>query len=417
MKTSIPTIPAILAILAILAIPASAQTIAITGGTVYTMTDGPISNGTVVITDGVISAVGANVTVPADATRIDATGKWVTPGLINPATSMGLTEIGAVQETREESNSTSAITPSFNVLEGINPASQLIPVTRSEGVTTVQSRPSGGLMPGQSVVIDPAGRTIEEMVVESPAALLINISSTGAAGGSRAAVLAILRNLFDDALEYDRRRADYDRGNMRELAAPAADLRALLPALRGELTVQIGANRRSDIANALRLAAEYDLKIVITGGTEAWQVADQLRAANVPVILNPTTNGPRYSGLSPRLDNAAILARAGVTVAVSTFDSHNARNVRQMAGNAVAHGLSRANALRAVTINAARALGIDDRYGTLENGRVGNVVVWSGDPLELSTVAEHVMIRGVEIDLNNRQRELARRYRTLPPEY
>ena len=216
---------------------AHAQTVAITGGTVFTASGTTIQNGTVLIRDGRITAVGTNVNVPAGVRTIDARGKWVTPGLIDASTRTGLVEIGAVQNTVESSNSTGPFTASFNVLEGINPASQLIPVTRIEGVTTVNAAPTGGLIPGQSVVVDLDGDRIEDMVVMSPAALMINISSTGAVGGSRAGVAAMLRTLFDDAREYDARRSDYDRGQMRALAADAADLDALLPALRGEIPV------------------------------------------------------------------------------------------------------------------------------------------------------------------------------------
>ena len=393
---------------------AHAQTVAITGGTVFTASGTTIQNGTVLIRDGRITAVGTNVNVPAGVRTIDARGKWVTPGLIDASTRTGLVEIGAVQNTVESSNSTGPFTASFNVLEGINPASQLIPVTRIEGVTTVNAAPTGGLIPGQSVVVDLDGDRIEDMVVMSPAALMINISSTGAVGGSRAGVAAMLRTLFDDAREYDARRSDYDRGQMRALAADAADLDALLPALRGEIPVMFSASRRSDIETALRLAAEYNLRAVITGGIEAWQVAETLAARDVPAVIDPTSNIPRYGGLSARLDNAALLESGGVTVVISTFGGHQVRNIRQLAGNAVGHGMSHEGALRAITINPARMLGLNG-YGAIEIGSVANIVVWSGDPLELSTAAEYVFIRGTEIPMTSRQRQLLNRYRSLPP--
>jgi imidazolonepropionase-like amidohydrolase len=204
---------------------------------------------------------------------------------------------------------------------------------------------------------------------------------------------------------------------MQQLSAPVADLDALLPVLKGTLPIVITANRRSDMENALRLAREYNLKLVIDGAVEGWQIAGELAAAKVPVIVNPLTDIPSYDGLSPRLDNPALLTKAGVQVIISSFDSHNSRDIKQLAGNAVAYGMDWNAALAAVTLTPATALGIGDRYGSLEVGKVADVVVWSGDPFEFSSAAEKVFIRGREIPLTSRQRELMLRYRTLPPKY
>ncbi|HEX9703861.1 MAG TPA: amidohydrolase family protein [Gemmatimonadales bacterium] len=394
-----------------------AQTIAITGGKVYPVSGPPIENATVLIRDGRIVAVGASAAIPADATRIDARGKWVTPGFIDSGTQIGLTEIGAVQETNEGTYRGTGIAPAFNVAAGINPASQLVPVARVEGVTTVLTAPQGGLISGQAVVIDLAGESVPEMLVQSPAAMVANIAAKDAAGGSRAGVVARLRRLFDDALEYDRRRADYRRNQIQDLSAPAADLEALLPVLRGRLPLVVQADRKSDIENALRLAQDYRVRLIIAGGAEAWTVADRLGAARVPVVLIPLTNIPSYSQLGARYENAAQLARAGVRVAIMSGDSHNSRNIKQESGNAVSYGLPWEQALRAVTLTPAELWGIADRYGTLEAGKVANVVVWSGDPFEFTTAVERVFIRGKEIVLKSRQTELFERYRTLPPKY
>jgi imidazolonepropionase-like amidohydrolase len=396
-----------------------AQTIAITGGTVYPVNGPKMENATVLIRDGRIAAVGTNVQVPAGAQQINARGKWVTPGLIDAATQIGLTEIGAVEGTNEGRFRGDEVAAAFNVLEGVNPASQLIPVTRIEGVTTVLSGPSGGLISGQAVALDLWGDRIEDMVIKSPAALVgqINEYAKGTGGGSRAGIMARLRRLFGDAREYDRRRADYQRDQMQELSAPVADLEALLPVLKGELPIVITANRRSDMENALRLAREYKLKLVIDGAVEGWQIAPELAAARVPVIVNPLTDIPSYDGLSPRLDNAALLSKAGVRVLISSFDSHNSRNIKQLAGNAVAYGMDWDAALAAVTLAPAMALGIGDGYGSLEAGKVADVVVWSGDPFEFSSGAEKVLIRGQDVPLTSRQRQLMERYKTLPPRY
>jgi imidazolonepropionase-like amidohydrolase len=396
-----------------------AQTIAITGGTVYPVSGPKIENATVLIQGNRIAAVGANVAVPAGATRIDAAGKWVTPGLIESGGNLGLTEINAVQGTNEAFQRTSEVAAAFNVAEGINPASGLFPVTRIEGITTAFTWPQGQLIAGQGVMIDLDGATVEAMVVKSPTAILATLSeqSKDEGGGSRAGAAARLRRVFTDALEYSRRRADYSRAQMQPLAAGPADLDALMPVLRGQLPLVVIANRRSDIETALRIAREYKLRLVLAGAEEGWQVADKIAAAGVPVLVQPLDNIPSYDALGVRYENAGLLAKAGVKVVLLENDTHNARNLRQQAGNAVAYGMTWDQALRAVTLAPAEVFGVADRYGSLEPGKVANVVVWSGDPFEFSTGVEHVFIRGKEIPLRSRQTELMERYRTLPPKY
>lgn len=396
-----------------------AQTIAITGGTVYTVSGPKIEHATVLIRDGRIAAVGTNITVPAEATRIDAAGKWITPGLIDGAGQMGLVEIGAVPGTRDGRIQSDTIAAAFNVAEGINPASQVIPVTRVEGITTTLAAPGGHLVSGQAVLIDLDGSTIEQMLVKSPVGIVADLSENAKdeGGGSRASVVQRLRATFRDALEYERRRLDYRRGQIEPLSASEADLEGLLPVLHGELPLIAIANRRSDIQNALRLAREFKLRLILAGAQEAWEIGPEIAAAGVPVLVQPLDNIPSYDALGVRYENAALLARAGVKVVLLETDTHNSRNIRQEAGNAVANGLPWDQALRAVTLSPAEVFGVADRYGSLEAGKVANVVVWSGDPFEFSTGVEHVYIRGREIPLTSRQRELFERYKKLPPAY
>ena len=396
-----------------------AQTIAITGGTVYPVSGPKVEHATVLIQNGRIAAVGTNVTIPADATRIDAAGKWVTPGFVDGGTQMGLVEIGAVPGTREAYVQNDTIAASFNVAEGMNPASTLIPVTRMEGITTVLAAPQGHLVSGQAVLIDLDGATIEQMLVKSPVGIVANFgeNAKGEGGGSRAGVAERIRRVFNDALEYARRRAEYNRGAIQPLSASAADLEALLPVLRGQLPLIAVANRRSDIETALRIGREFRLRVILAGGQEAWEIADAIARAGVPVLVEPLDNIPTYDALGVRYENAAALARAGVKVALLETDTHNARNLRQQAGNAVSYGMTWDQALRAVTLSPAEVFGVADRYGALEVGKVANVVVWSGDPFEFSTGVEHVIIRGREVPLRSRQTELFERYRTLPPKY
>ncbi len=396
-----------------------AQTVAITGGTVYPVSGPKLEQATVLIQNGRITAVGTTVTIPGDATRIDATGKWVTPGLTDGGGQMGLVEIGAVGGTREAFYQGDSIAAAFNVAEGINPASTLIPVTRMEGVTTTLAAPGGHLISGQAVLIDLDGATVEQMLVKSPVGILADLSenSKDEAGNTRAGVTQRLRQVFRDALEYERRKADFARGQMQSLSARATDLEALLPMLHGQLPLIAIANRRSDIATALRLAKEFKLKVILAGAQEGWEVAGDIAAAGIPVLVEPLDNIPSYDALGIRYENAALLAKAGVKVVLLETDTHNARNLRQQAGNAVSYGMSWDQALRAVTLSPAEVFGVGDRYGSLEPGKVANVVVWSGDPFEFTTAALHVLIRGREIPLRSRQTELFERYKTLPPKY
>jgi imidazolonepropionase-like amidohydrolase len=396
-----------------------AQTIAITGGTVYPVSGPKLEHATVLIRDGRIAAVGTNVTVSADATRIDATGKWVTPGFIDGGGQMGLVEISAVPGTRDGSLQGDTIAAAFNVAEGVNPESQVIPVTRVEGITTTLATPGGNLVSGQAVLLDLAGATIEEMTVKSPVAIVADLSENGKdqAGGTRAGIAERLRGVFRDALEYERRKTDFNRAQMQPLGARAADLEALLPVLHGQLPLIAIANRRSDIETALRLGREFKLHLILAGAQEAWEIAGEIAAARVSVLVEPLDNIPSYDALGVRYENAALLAKAGVKIVLLETDTHNSRNLKQEAGNAVSYGLPWDQALRAITLSPAEVFGVADRYGSLEAGKVANVVVWSGDPFEFTTAVEHVYIRGKEVPLTSRQRELFERYHKLPPSY
>ncbi len=396
----------------------AAQSVAITNATVYPVSGPKIERGTVVLQDGRITALGASVTIPSGATRIDGTGKIVTPGLFHARTTLGLSDVGSVDATNESSHS-GDINAAFNVTEGIDPATPLIAIARLEGVTTAVTVPTNGLVQGQAAIIGLSGDRIEALVRKSPAALVIDVGEDikSAGGGSRAGVMQRIRQLFLDAQEYDRRKADYKKNAIQQLSAPAADLEAMLPALKGEMPVVALANRESDIMSALRLARDFRLRLVISGGVDAWKVAPALAAQKVPVIINPINDIPSFDGLGARFDAAAIMEKAGVPVVIIEGESGGPRNLRWAAGHAVRFGMSWDGALAAITLNGAKAMGADDRYGSLEVGKVADLVIWSGDPLDYSSRAEHVFIGGVEIPKTSRQTELLERYRTLPPSY
>ena len=392
-----------------------AQTIAITGGTVYPVSAPKIPNGTVLIRDGRIVAVGASVAIPAGALRIDAAGKWVTPGLIHANANAGLGVAGLSGQ--GEGSVQGDVNPSFNPAEGIDPAAFTIPIARTGGITGAVLVPNGPFFPGQAPAVNYAGDRLEEMLVRRDAALVLDLSdgSKQAGGGSRAGTLARVRRLFGDALEYARRKPDYQRAAIQPLGAPARELEALLPVLRGEETLAIAANRRMDIENALRLKQEFKLKVVLFGAVEGWQVAKEIARAGVPVVIEPLRDIPSFDGLGARLDNATLLREGGVDVIIAQGDPGGERNLRYAAGNAVRNGMSWDDALKAITQLPATSFGMSD-YGVLAPGKAANVVVWSGDPFDFASVAEKVYIKGLAASLHTREEELRDKYRILPPQ-
>jgi len=416
-----------LALLAAVATSAGAQTVAITGGRVYPVSGPPIENGTVVIRDGRITAVGAGIAVPAGAQRIDATGKWVTPGLINSATELGLYEIGAVNETREAiAVGREGIAAAFTAWEGLNPASVLIAPARNEGITTVVAAPAGNLLvTGQAALIDLVDGSAADMIVRAPLAMIAQVGNAqGANLGARGELLVRMRELLEDARAFAANRAAFERNQARRYSASRPDLEAMIPVVQGRLPLIVAASKASDIEAALKLGRDYGLRLMIAGAAEGWLVADQLAAAKVPVLAGAMNNIPSsFSSLGTRQENVALLRRAGVPVLIignsggGDEEAFNVRNLKQEAGNAIAYGLPWDEALRAVTLTPAEAFGLADRYGSLQPGRVANVVVWSGDPFEFTTRAEHVLVRGREIVTPTRQDMLTERYKSLPPSY
>ena len=414
-----------LAILATTAGPALSETVVITGATVHTLgPQGTIQNGSVVIEGGRIRAVGPSVAVPAGARRIDARGKIVTPGLLDSFSRIGLVEVNAVEGTNDAETEDDRITAAFNVADALNPRSSLIPVNRVEGLTRVVVMPNTGksLIAGQAALIHLGGPG--DYLVRSPLAMLAVLGEGGAglAGGSRASALLHLREAFEDTLDFIANRKSFEQGERRDYALSRLDLEALSPVVRGELPLVLGVQRASDIQAALRLAREYKLRLILAGIDEGWMVASEIAAAKVPVLVNPLDNLPAsFEVLGATFENAARLHKAGVTVAFMSTDSHNARNIRQAAGNAVAYGLPWDAALAAMTSVPARLWGIADSYGTLEPGKDADVVIWDGDPLELTTFPEAVFIRGVQMPTKTRQTELRDRYKDLsgplPPAY
>ena len=401
----------------------NAQTIAITGGKVYPVSGPVIENGTVIIINGKISAVGANVPIPAGAQRIDATGKIVTPGFVNSSTQLGVQEIAQVSDTRDmTARGKDNIAAAFTVWEGLNPNSVMMAPARKEGVTSFVVVPTGGLIAGQAALVDVVPGTTTDMIIRAPVAMVAEVGDPQSAGlNSRGELIVKLREVLEDTRYFQSHRDAFDRAQTRPFSASRLDLQALIPVIEGRLPLLVTVDREADIDAAMRLARDYNVKLMIGGGAEAWMMADKLAAAHVPVLTGAENNIPAgFAALGQRQENAGLLRKAGVEVALignaggGDEEAFNVRNLRQEAGNAVSYGMTWDDALRAVTLAPAEFFGAGDRVGSLQPGREGNVVVWTGDPFEFTTRAEHVFVRGREYHEKTRQDLLIERYRNLP---
>ncbi|MBA3645464.1 MAG: hypothetical protein H0W63_04745, partial [Gemmatimonadaceae bacterium] len=316
---------------------AGAQTIAITGGKVFPVSGPPIENGTVVITNGRITAVGANVAIPSDAQRVDATGKWVTPGLINSSTQLGLVEIGQVADTRDaRAQGKDNIAAAFTVWDGLNPNSVMLAPARKEGVTTFVVIPTGGLVSGQAAIIDLVNGTTTDMILRSPVAMVAEIGDAQQAGtGSRGELIVKLKELLEDTRFFMNHRAAFDRAQTRRFEASRLDLEAMIPVIQGKLPLLVTVDKQSDIDAAMRIAREFGLKLIIGGGAEAWMMADKLAAAHIPVLTGAMNNIPAgFAALGQRQENPALLVAAGVRVALvgnaggGDEEAFNVRNIK-----------------------------------------------------------------------------------------
>jgi imidazolonepropionase-like amidohydrolase len=423
MRSLIFRIVVSLAIVLAITSTAGAQTIAITGGKVYPVSGPPIEGGTVLIVNGKIAAVGSNVAIPAGAQRIDATGKIVTPGFVNSSTQLGVQEVSQVSDTRDMSaRGKDNIAAAFTVWDGLNPNSVMMAPARKDGITSFIVMPTGGLVAGQAALLDVVPGTTTDMIIRAPVAMVAEVGDPQQAGvNSRGELIVKLRELLDDTRFFQTHRDAFDRAQTRPFAASRLDLQAMIPVIQGKLPLVVVVDRASDIDAAMRIAREFNVKLMIGGGAEGWMMADKLAAARIPVLTGAMNNIPGgFAALGQRQENAALLRKAGVQVALignaggGDEEAFNVRNLKQEAGNAVAYGMTWDDALRAVTLAPAEIFGVADRVGSLQPGREANVVVWSGDPFEFTTRAEHVFVRGHEYSDKTRQDLLMERYKTLP---
>jgi imidazolonepropionase-like amidohydrolase len=417
--------------LAIAWTPAAAQTIAITGGKVV-IGDGsaPIEDATVLIVAGRIVAAGRAVVIPAGAERIDAQGKWVTPGIVAGFSRLGLVGVDAVDASNDTAAAGSPFSASIDITPAINTDVEAIQVNRAAGITRAIVSPDAGntIFAGQGVVIDTG--TDPRPITKSKAFQFVEYGEAGArrSGGSRPAWLAIFRNVIAEV-------RDVARGTPRDTALTRrADALALVPVVNGTMKLLIHAESATDILAMLNLKREFPtLNIVLVGASEGWRVGREIAAAGVPVIASALNDLPdSFQQIAATQSNIGRMKAAGVKVAIGMIDDNDTRQAQQSmqyAGNLVAltrvpgaTGLSWNDAFAAITSKPAEIIGMGTEIGSLRPGRRADVVIWDGDPLELATGVEKVWIDGIAQPLSSRQTRLRARYAnpkegTLPKAY
>jgi len=407
----------------------AANVFVIRNAKIVTVTGATIERGSVLIRDGKIAEVGARVTAPSNARVIDATGLSVYPGLIDCGTSLGLTEIGSIQETRDTTE-LGDFNPHMRAIVAVQPHSELIPVSRANGSTTAITRPGGRMVSGQAALINLDGWTWQEMTVKTPAAMAMEYpraprgrgaafaQATGATNIAqlRERQLNELRQKLEDAQAYAK--AKEARAADKGLPPRPVDhvLEALIPVVKGELPVLMVANTEREIKGAIEIADKYKLKLIISGAVDAWKVASTLKEKNIPVIIGPVTDLPNNEDddYDSNYSHAAKLHKAGVKFAFQTDDAAYARNLPYQAGTSAAFGLPKDEALKAVTIYPAQIFGVDKLLGSIEVGKMANLIITDGDPLEFKTSVKQMFINGKPVDLSSRHTKLYDKFKDRP---
>ena len=389
-------------------------TFVLANATVETVTKGIITNGTVVITNGKITYVGAVTTAPQDAEVIDCKGKWIYPGFIDGGTNIGLSEVGSDQRTRDL-NEIGDVIPQMQALTAVNPNSALIPVTRVSGVTTALTAPVGGTLPGTAALINLHGYTPDQMYANFKA-LVVNFPSTGRRGGwdrrsdediksATEKAMKKLNDVFDRAAQYHK----LDSAMKGKGLEYYPEMEAMLLAVQGERAIMVEVNAAKDILEALKWIKERNLKkVILTGCREGWRVASDIAKSGLPVIAGPVLALPSrdYDRYDKAYANPGLMKKAGVKVALRTSETENVRNLLFNAGFAATYGLGREEALRAITIVPAEIFGVSDKLGSIEVGKTANIVVSDGDPFETKTNIIHVFIDGWQMPMVSRHTQL-----------
>ncbi len=397
--------------------------IALTGGTIYTVSGAVIENGTILFDKGKIVAVGTTVDIPASAEKIDVKGKFVYPGMIDANSNLGLTEIGAVRATNDitESGNNNA---NLRAEVAVNPESELIPVTRANGVTVAITRPAGGIISGTAAAIMMDGWTWEEMTLKAPVGLIVSWPSMTINHAwweqrseddqkkARDKSLAELHNYFRDARAYMKAKESEGKEGV---PYHNTDLRweAMIPVLQGKIPVLVDAEEIQQIEAAVAWAAQEHIKLVVVGGYDAWRLTDLLKEKDVPVIVNPIERVPwrRWEAFDDPATLPKKLLDAGVRFCIAgEAGASNERNVPYHAAMAASYGLPKADALKSVTLYAAQILGLADRIGSLEVGKDATIFVSTGDPLEIMSNVTMEFIQGKSVSLHSRHTELYEKY-------
>jgi imidazolonepropionase-like amidohydrolase len=404
------------------------DTIAIKGGKLLTVSHGVIENGVIVMQHGRITAVGAAGTaIPKDAKVIDATGMTVYPGLIDSETHLGLTEVQADRMTNDTLENSDEIMPHMHVYDAFHAETALIPVARINGITNAIVAPANGdTLPGQDSFIQLSGKSAEEMLLVRDIAMPLNFTGAQRRNQNfesakfpftRMGMAAQLRQAFIDAQDYEQKFAAYDKKKAAEPdkagAPPKRDLKleALLPYLQGKKPVVLAAEQSNDLQTAMGLAKEFHLKVILNHLSHSASVLDEVAKSGLPVIVGPIYEQPKES---ERYDAVfrmpAEMAKRGIKIAFASYEAHNIRNLPYAAGYATAFGLPPDEALKAITLNPAQMFGVDKDLGSLDVGKMANVVISNGDPLDVKTDVKHVFIAGEEIPLVNKQTQLRDQY-------
>jgi imidazolonepropionase-like amidohydrolase len=410
--------------------PGKKGTVAIRNATIVPVSSAPIPNGTIVFSNGLITAVGASAQIPANATVIDGTGLFVYPGLIDAGSHVGLEEISAVPGTVDTSE-LGDINPNARAEVAVNPHSNVIPVTRVNGITSVVTEPEGGIISGSSAMINLAGWTPQEMTLKAPLAMHIHFprlrtnafdeqpqdeEATKEAAKNYTKQIDKLRDVLHDAQAYAKAFAARTHNAAINRADRDLILEALVPVVEGREPVVMHANLERDIRAALKFADEFKLKVILADAEDVARVIPELKSRNIPVILGPILSLP------PREDdpydlvfsNAKTLNDAGIPFAIQSQDAHNARNLPYNAAACAAFGLPKDVALRSVTLAPAQIFGVADKVGSLETGKLANIIVTDGDPLEIVTHVRHLFIGGEEITLETNQTLLYEKFKARP---
>ena len=413
------------------------STYAITHAKIVTLVGLPIEDGTLVIKDGKIAAVGAAVEVPAGAQIIDGKGLQVYPGLFDPVTQMGLSEIGAVSST-VDSTETGSYNPDVVAATAVFPSSEHIPVTRAAGITEVLAVPGSGgfdfsgnrgVIGGQASAFNLAGWSMDEMQIKRSVAMVLNWPEIETHTFDFATFSRKDKPYTDAKQEYEKQVNELTEwiGRARHYAQAAGHggpsdferdvkLEAMAPVVRGQLPLLVFADRARDIRNSVEFCDRQKLRMILAGGTEAYKVKDLLRSKDIPVILRPTLYTPDEDDdpYDRMLTQPAELSKSGVKFALGSFDNAFARRLGQNAANAIAHGLPYEEGLKAVTLYPAQIFGLADQIGTLETGKIANVIVTNGDPLELTTDVKYLFIKGQLTSTDNRHKRLYQKYLNRP---